>query len=133
MDFSLIDRRPSVDEYMMARSTVEWGVLTKEQVIKVLNKDAHHVIGLVNNEFAGLGRAIGDGMYFYIQDLIVMPKFQKSGLGGGILQSLIDRVHTENGQSVFIGLMAAEKTQGFYEKYGFKARKSSAPGMYLFK
>ena len=46
-----------------------------------------------DNEPVGMGRIVGDGAVIcYIQDLIVVPEYQKKGMGHAIITKLIDYV-----------------------------------------
>ena len=75
---------------------------------------------------------VGDGgIYFYLQDLIVLPPaHQGSGLGRLIMDTLLDFISSRAGQGSFIGLMAAQGAAGFYHKLGFQERPAGAPGMF---
>jgi GNAT superfamily N-acetyltransferase len=53
----------------------------------------------------GCGRIVGgDGINFYIQDLIIRPEYQHRGMGTQIMKKLMDYI----GRHAQIGLMAAE-------------------------
>jgi predicted N-acetyltransferase YhbS len=78
------------------------------------------------------GRIIGDeGLYFYIQDLIVHPEFQAKGLGKLLMKELMSYITADTKTGAFVGLMAAKGLEKYYEQFGFKARDKDAPGMYL--
>ena len=63
----------------------------------------------------GIGRIIGDGaLYFYIQDLIVLPSYQQQGIGKFIMQQLLEHTSKKTlPTQAFIGLMAAAGTGPF--------------------
>ena len=78
-----------------------------------------------------MGRVIGDGaIYFYIQDVIVLPEFQKFGLGKLIMNQIEAYLNKNAPHNAFIGLMAADGVQKFYEKFGYRQRPGGRPGMY---
>jgi GNAT superfamily N-acetyltransferase len=80
---------------------------------------------------AGFGRLICDeGLYFYIQDLIVHPDYQNQGFGKTLMKELMNYISTNAKTGAFIGLMAAKGLEKYYEFFGFKARDAHAPGMY---
>ena len=83
-----------------------------------------------DNQLVACGRIIGDrAMYFYIQDVIVHPQFQRLGLGTQIMQS-INRFITEScpaGSTV--GLLAAKGKESFYLKHGFSVRDGDDLGL----
>jgi len=79
----------------------------------------------------GCGRVVGDGgIYFYIQDIIVLPEFQGRGLGRRIMDAVMNYLSSHAHPNAFIGLMAAKGVSGFYEKHGFAERPPGRPGMF---
>jgi GNAT superfamily N-acetyltransferase len=83
------------------------------------------------NEVIGCGRVVGDGgVYFYVQDIIVLPEFQGKGIGRHIMDAIMEYLKTHASNGAFVGLMAAKGVSEFYERYGFKERPSDAPGMF---
>ncbi len=74
---------------------------------------------------------MGDGgIYFYIQDVIVLPEFQKKGPGKRIMDALMGYISSHAKSKAFIGLMAAKGVSKFYEKYGFAERPADRPGIF---
>jgi GNAT superfamily N-acetyltransferase len=77
------------------------------------------------------GRIVGDGgMYFYVQDVIVAPVYHGRGLGAQIMDAMIDYLRRTARPGAFVGLMAAQGAEGFYERYGFRRRPDDRPGMF---
>ena len=69
----------------------------------------------------GAGRLISDGeCYGWIHDMAVRPDCQKTGVGRGIMEHLLD----EN-ESLLIGLTSAFDAVEFYHKQGFKKHKTA--------
>ncbi len=80
------------------------------------------VIAVCNDEVIGMGRLVGDGvMYWYLQEIIVLPEFQGKGIGTRIVDRLLEYIkdNTPPGTFVSIGLTAATGKDTFYEKFGF--------------
>ena len=78
-----------------------------------------------------MGRLVGDGaMYWYIQDMAVLPEYQGKGIGKSIVERLLQHVYscTPNGTFTTVGLMAAQGKEGFYEKLGFQAMPNAGSG-----
>jgi GNAT superfamily N-acetyltransferase len=66
----------------------------------------------------GMGRLISDGVSDgYIQDLVVLPELRSKGIGAIMVKELLSR-GLDLGL-VWIGLIAEEGTEGFYEGLGF--------------
>ncbi len=96
-----------------------------------LHNSLFSVCVIFENEVVGCGRIIGDsGIYFYIQDVIVLPDFQGKGIGKRIMDAIMDYLKTYAHSGAFVGLMAAKGTSKFYERYGFMERSNDSPGMF---
>ncbi|AFC31572.1 GNAT family N-acetyltransferase [Paenibacillus mucilaginosus] len=85
-----------------------------------------------NGQLAASGRLVSDGIHqCFVCDLIVLPDFRGQGIGGRILEQLLD--HCRSRGIRWVQLACAKGKRGFYEKYGFTARAPDAPGMNLLK
>jgi ribosomal protein S18 acetylase RimI-like enzyme len=101
---------------MRLRNLVGWWETDKNATGKALENSLFSVVAIEHGTVIGFGRIIGDeGLYFYIQDLIVHPEFQAKGLGKLLMKEL----------------MSYKGLEKYYEQFGFKARDKDAPGMYL--
>ncbi len=79
----------------------------------------------------GCGRVVGDGgIYFYVQDVMVLPAYQKQGLGRRIMDAIMAYIAAHARSNSFIGLMAADGVAPFYYRYGFGERPPNRPGMF---
>lgn len=77
-----------------------------------------------------MGRIVGDGaIYFYIQDIIVIPSYQGRGIGLLIMNEIEAYLEENAFNNSFIGLMAADGVQKFYHKFGYLERAETQPGM----
>ena len=71
----------------------------------------------------GMGRMVGDGaMYWYLQEIIVLPEYQKQGVGTKIVNHLVDYAvsHSTTGKFTTIGGVSAKGKEEFYRKLGFE-------------
>ena len=110
------------EDYCKLRESVEWLLFSKEQMQKALDNSLYTIIAVDNNQTIGMGRLIGDGMYFMIIDIVVQPDYQKQGIGKRIVDMLIeyvDKITPVDGRSS-IQLIAEKGKEAFYEKMGFK-------------
>ncbi len=127
----VIHRSPTVAEYQSIRLTTGWDMLSDEAVQQALDRSLYSVCLLHHNEVIGCGRVVGDGgLYFYVQDVIVLPEYQSNGGGKLLMDAIMHYLHTHAPTHAFIGLMAAQGVAAFYEPYGFKPRPEDRPGMY---
>jgi len=74
----------------------------------------------------GMGRVIADGVSDgYIQDLVVLPEYRKTGIGARIVSILVKKC-VERGIS-WIGLIAEPGTENFYLPFGFHPLEGHTP------
>lgn len=121
-------------EYLAIRRQVGWKILKKEQAQKALENSLYVVTVYEDGTLVGMGRIVGDGAIIcYVQDLIVVPKSQRNGIGSAILKKLIGYVEglRQENSEMMLCLMCAKGREVFYEKHGFQARptKQLGPGM----
>ncbi len=129
--FLLVERVPTFDEYQKLRKAVGWWDMETRATRIGLHNSLFSVCVIFENEVVGCGRVIGDGgIYFYIQDVIVLPAFQGKGIGKCIMDAIMDYLKENAHSDAFVGLMAAKGVFGFYERYGFTERSSDSPGMF---
>ena len=132
--YELEMRKIRVEEYLQLRGSTDWHSVSREQVDKALRNDLFSVCVVYKQELVGIGRVIGDNaLYFYIQDVIVLPEHKGKGVGRIIMNSIEDYLANSTRSGAFIGLMAAEGTRAFYEKFKFISRPDGRPGMYMIR
>ena len=93
-----------------------------EQAEKAIRNSLFCVTAVCEGETVGMGRLVGDGaMYWYLQEIIVHPRYQRRGIGTKIVNRLIRYVEEKGlpGSKMTIGLVAAQGKEPFYEKLGF--------------
>ena len=74
----------------------------------------------------GMGRVISDGVSDgYIQDLVVLPEYRKTGIGARIISTLVKKC-VERGIS-WIGIIAEPDTEKFYLPLGFHPMEGHVP------
>jgi GNAT superfamily N-acetyltransferase len=129
--YVLIERIPTLEEYRRLRRAVGWDDVEAEAIETGLQNSLFSVCVVLKDEVVGCGRVIGDsGIYFYVQDIIVLPEFQRKGIGRRIMNAIMEYLTGHASDGSFVGLMAAKGVSKFYERYGFKERLHDAPGMF---
>ncbi len=132
---TLVENEISLEEYLTLREKVGWKKLTDKQATQALANCLYKVKAVdEDGQVVGMGRVVGDGaVVCYIQDLIVIPKVQKLGIGSMIIQKLKAYVEAvrEEGSTMMLCLMCAKGREPFYEKHGFIQRPTDTlgPGM----
>ena len=66
-------------DYYRLRKSVNWLNFSEQQAQKSLSRSLYTVIAVENDQTVGMGRLIGDGLYYMIIDVIVHPAYQKMG------------------------------------------------------
>lgn len=126
-----------LDTYLKLRQEVGWKKLSNEQAQCAINNSLITVVAYDNHKPVGMGRMVGDGAVIcYIQDLIVIPSYQKKGVGRMIIDRLVKFAKDIKFQDteIMLDLMCAKGREEFYKKCGFTARPNEklGPGMIMY-
>lgn len=110
------------EDYCTLRKSVDWQLFSEDQMRQALDNSLYTVSVVEGEQTVGMGRLIGDGMYYVIADIVVNPVFQKYGIGTNITNMLLKYVEdkTPVGGRSSIQLIAEKGKEPFYEKLGFK-------------
>ena len=127
----IVERRPTVSEYIELTGAVGWSeYVTPETAQVALMNSLFVIVAEQAGSAVGMGRVVGDGaLFFYVQDVIVVPSLQGRGLGDTIMVHLMRWLEGAAPDRAFVGLFAATGRAPFYERYGFSARETERPGM----
>ncbi len=122
---------PASDQFWKLFQTTGWNVnyqLSPDELIQAL-RSSWYLLGAYDGErLVGFGRLVSDGIvHAMIYDLIVLPEYQAQGIGGKILERLIEKCRETGVRD--IQLFCAKGKRPFYEKRAFVARPDDAPGM----
>lgn len=131
-EYHLVENELSAEDFIRLKVATGFRDRPIEQVEKALKNNLFDVTAVYNGEVIGMGRLIGDGvMYWYLQEIIVLPEFQGQGIGTRIVNRLLDYIkeNTTPGTFTSVGLTAAAGKDTFYEKFGFS--KSLGMTMYI--
>jgi len=80
------------------------------------------VIDKEKNKAVGMGRILSDGISdAYIQDLVILPKYRKKGIGSKLVTKLIRHCHKNDIR--WISLISEPGQEEFYKKIGFDEMK----------
>ncbi|MCJ8014778.1 GNAT family N-acetyltransferase [Paenibacillus sp. KQZ6P-2] len=132
-DYIIHERIPSISEHQYLWEAVGWGSINTERSEGSLKNSLYGVVATVNDEPVGMGRIVGDNfMFFYIQDVAILPSYQGLGLGKQIVNHLLEYIKKRclNNGIAFVGLFASEGKEAFYEKFGFNNHSPHMTGMF---
>jgi len=130
-EYKKIIRLPTLEEYKKICIGVAWEEYMNFNIVEAaLEESLFGVVIQYKNKTVGMGRVIGDGkIYFYIQDVAVLPEHQNKGIGKLIMNSISKYLEEKAPDKAFIGLFAANGKESFYNRYGFNKYKGM-PGMF---
>jgi GNAT superfamily N-acetyltransferase len=129
------NKLPTVDEFICLRKAVEWRIPDPGAVKRSLYNTLFGVCLEKDNQCIGCGRVIGDGsLVFHVQDIIVLPDYQRKGYGSLIMDAIMEYIHETAMPTAFIALFASPFATSWYSRYGFIERPYNqfGPGMAFF-
>ncbi|KLI76823.1 MULTISPECIES: GNAT family N-acetyltransferase [Lacticaseibacillus] len=116
-----IDNRKLDDEAVLTLyQAVGWVMYTRNPAkLKRALAQSLMVLGAFDGDrLVGLIRAVGDGeTILFIQDLLVLPNYQRQGIGRQLVNALVDH-YPEVRQRILLTDDQPD-TRAFYEKIGF--------------
>ncbi len=122
---------PEKEQFYKLFETTGWNKeykLTMDELFRAIKNSWDMVSAYDNENLIGYGRIISDGvMHALILDMIVLPEYQKNGIGSSILDKLVDRC--KQWEIRDIQLFCAKGQAEFYKKHSFSRRPENAPGM----
>ena len=131
MEIEFRSEIPSIDQFWKLFQTTGWNDnyrLPPESLIQALKASWYVLAAYEDKELVGFGRLVSDGiLHAMVYELIVLPEYQGRGIGGEILEKLVERCKKVG--VCDIQLFCARGKREFYEKRGFAARPDDAPGM----
>lgn len=108
-------------DYCALRRSVNWSIYSQEQAQRALRNSVYTVTVVEDDQVIGMGRLIGDGIYYVIADMVVHPLHQRKGIGKKILEMLIDYAAESlpAGGRTSIQLISEKGKESFYQEAGF--------------
>ena len=119
----LVENILSPEDFVRLRNATGFADIPIEHAKRALEGGLVSVSALYDGELVGMGRLVGDGaMYWYLQEIIVLPEYQKQGIGTQIVNHLVDYAvkNSSTGKFTSIGGVSAKGKESFYEKLGFE-------------
>lgn len=123
----LLDNVLKAEDFVRLKIATGFMARPLEQAEKALENGLFNVSAVCDGQVVGMGRLVGDGaMYWYLQEIIVLPEYQGKGIGKSIVSRLLEYIRSNAipGTGVEVGLTAVEGKEPFYEKFGFSCGSS---------
>ena len=121
------ENNTNVEEFNFLYDEVKWGHYEENISLKSLENTFYSISIYDDNQIIGYGRIIGDTICFlYIQDIIVIPKYQNQKIGTMIMNKLLEKIKEVKNENpnVRVYLGASKGKEPFYEKFGFTRRSN---------
>ena len=122
MKYTIKENQLNYETYYTLRESVGWNNWSKEQAEKALENSYYSIVIFYNDNAIGMGRVVGDGIYFTIVDIVVRPEYQGRNIGTTIMNSILEYIEKNmcEGSRVSVQLLAEVGKEQFYIKQGFK-------------
>ena len=132
-----IEHVPSAKEFNYLTDYVGWGTRKNNIIDEALRNTLYSLCVYDDDKLIGYGRIIGDKTIFlYIQDIMVIPKYQNKHIGTGIVENLLEQINAYKkiNPDIRTYLGASKGKESFYEKFGFISRPNEdlGAGMILY-
>jgi len=126
MKYTIKENQLNYETYYTLRESVGWNNWSKEQAEKALENSYYSIVIFYNDNAIGMGRVVGDGIYFTIVDIVVRPEYQGKGIGRMLIDELRRFINNNGvkGTDIFVELCAVPDKIPFYEKFGFEANEA---------
>lgn len=123
LKIELVENILSPEDFVRLRNATSFADIPLEHAKRALDGGLLNVSVIYNGELVGMGRLVGDGaMYWYLQEIVVLPEYQKQGIGTQIVNYLVDYAvrNSYTGKFTSIGGVSAKGKEPFYKKLGFE-------------
>lgn len=118
------------------RASVGWTPFSDAQLERAVRSTACSITAFSEGQAVGMARLIGDGVYWFLCDVAVVPAAQKQGIGRQMVQALLDFAAQSlaTGERCSVTLVSAQGKEDFYASLGFAAipNDRAGHGMQLF-
>ncbi len=110
------------EDYLALRASVGWAGYSQAQIQKALDGSRYTVTAVDEGQAVGMGRLIGDGLYYVLADIAVHPMHQGKGIGTKIVDMLLRHAENETpaGGRASVQLISEAGRESFYEAMGFE-------------
>jgi len=130
MDITFTDHL-SIEDYVTLRQSAGWDIPHPHQIEAGLKNCALVIVAKDKETTVGLTRLITDGGYaFLIVDVLVLPAYQRQGIGSAMINRALDYVRgtLNDGYVIKVDILSAAGKEGFYRSFGFIERPCDTMG-----
>jgi ribosomal protein S18 acetylase RimI-like enzyme len=120
---------PSIDDYLRLRRNAGLTPRSAAAAEAGLPNTVAGVVVKLGSLAVGMGRAVGDGLFYQLVDIAVEPAHQGKGLGKTIVSHLLEELHRIAPAEAYVSLIADGRANELYAQYGFKPTAPASIGM----
>jgi catechol 2,3-dioxygenase-like lactoylglutathione lyase family enzyme/GNAT superfamily N-acetyltransferase len=121
---SIIERKPTADEYIRLASAIGWNAGKEEETAgKLLAAAIHGVVAVDSLSGIAVGSALvlGDQVsFYYIKDVMVHPDWQGMRIGTALMAALTNWIDATAPDQALVSLITGEGLSSFYRQFGFQ-------------
>lgn len=127
--YEYIAEVPTVDDYLRLRVAAGLSARSGAAAEAGLPNTVVAIVVRDEGRAVGMGRAIGDGLFYQIVDIAVEPGHQGNGLGKAIVSNLLEALRRVAPAEAYVSLIADGDAHRLYAQYGFSPTAPAAIGM----
>ncbi len=125
-----VTRLPTVEEFEHVLTAVGFRERDRDAIHVGLSNTLYSVCAVTGSKVIGTGRIIGDGgMIFLLTGIMVIPTFQRQGVGTQIVEHLMENLERLPYKNIVLEALPLEGTEEFYGRLGFTPDDGALPGM----
>ncbi|GGD74565.1 GNAT family N-acetyltransferase [Lacimicrobium alkaliphilum] len=130
----ILNIAPEPQDFMRLRESAGWRNPDLQTVTESIANTLFWVTIWLNKNLVATARIVGDGnMYFYIQDVIVLPSEQGQGVGSLLMNEIETYLHRRCAAGATVGLLSAFGKEAFYQRFGYSIRNGETLGFGMCK
>jgi len=126
----IVVRSPTVAEYQRLRDAIGCEHIDDGAVEIGLNHSLFAVCALHDSEVIGCGRVVGDdGLYFFIQDLMVLPGHEGEGIEACLMDEIMEYLKGAAPPNAFFCIKGCILQREHCKQFGFKLKDIKDTGI----
>ncbi|RIX28558.1 GNAT family N-acetyltransferase [Amnibacterium setariae] len=130
--YLLLPGAPAPEDYLRLRRESGLSPKTTGQAeAAIAGSWAFRRVETERGEVVAMGRVVGDGgWYFLVADMATLPGHQRRGIGGAVLDALLEEIRTRAEPGAYVTLTADPPGRRLYESRGFLDVAPDRTGMW---
>jgi ribosomal protein S18 acetylase RimI-like enzyme len=127
--YAVHQETPAVDDYLRLRRIAGLSERSAAAAAAGLPNTSIGVVIRKDGQAVGMGRAIGDGLFYQLVDIAVDPAHQRQGLGKAIVAQLMAALEDHAPAEAYVSLIADGEAHLLYRQFGFAPTAPQSIGM----